>query len=490
MLEIGKYNGRLNPGKTQREPTFQVVMDALALTLCYFSFLTTKNVPKICPRVHDQDFVELPTDEVIVSFFKELGHTREIKSIIDVVVDQMHQPWKIFATIINRSLSGKTTDLDKLRVTPLKKIRKFKKPASPKLTTVLASDNPGVFVLKKKAPTKADRGKGIDENDDDSGSGSDAQDSEKTDSYEEENPNLNLNVDEEEETQEEEYVHTTNYFIPTGEETNDENKEFDDEDHEMRETKACKTYLGYATGVTPLKKIRKFKKPASPKLTTVLASHKEPTKKSKRVKRPAKKCTNAPTIGVVIKDTPGVFVLKKKAPTKVDRGKGIELLSDAALLKDDQLKKALMKNRQETHKLQASGSSEGTNFELEIKQRKTFYAYAQGLESSHDVYFNKRILVVTRVEEMQKHGYRLMRLDELYKFNDGTLTRLRTSLDDITKNIQMEYLPQRRWSSLEKKRAHIMIKSIDKQLKERRMMRRLEKFVGRRHYRTDLRLLQ
>ncbi|GKB52950.1 hypothetical protein Tco_0903703 [Tanacetum coccineum] len=39
---------------------------------------------------------------------------------------------------------------------------------------------------------------------------------------------------------------------------------------------------------------------------------------------------------------------------------------------------------------------------------------------------------------------RLMRSDELYKFSDGTLTRLRTSLDDITKNIQMEYLPQRR----------------------------------------------
>ncbi|GJV51693.1 hypothetical protein Tco_1447434, partial [Tanacetum coccineum] len=38
---------------------------------------------------------------------------------------------------------------------------------------------------------------------------------------------------------------------------------------------------------------------------------------------------------------------------------------------------------------------------------------------------------------------RLMRSDELYKFNDRTLTRLRTSLDDITKNIQMEYLPKR-----------------------------------------------
>ncbi|GJV67941.1 hypothetical protein Tco_1483450 [Tanacetum coccineum] len=75
-----------------------------------------------------------------------------------------------------------------------------------------------------------------------------------------------------------------------------------------------------------------------------------------------------------------------------------------------------------------------------------------------------------------------MRSDELYKFSDRTLTRLRTSLDDITKNIRMEYLPQRRWSTLEKKRANIMIKAIDKQLKERRMMRSLEKFVGGRHY--------
>ncbi|GJR81016.1 hypothetical protein Tco_0151801 [Tanacetum coccineum] len=103
------------------------------------------------------------------------------------------------------------------------------------------------------------------------------------------------------------------------------------------------------------------------------------------------------------------------------------------------------------------------------------------------------------VEVMQKHGYGYLReievrradnnlytfkesdfprLHEFYKLNDGTLTRLRTLLDDITKNILMEYLPQRRWSSLEKKIAHIMIKAIDKQLKERRMMMSFKNFVG------------
>ncbi|GJT45150.1 hypothetical protein Tco_0953865 [Tanacetum coccineum] len=124
----------------------------------------------------------------------------------------------------------------------------------------------------------------------------------------------------------------------------------------MRETKAYKTYLGYATGVTSPKKARKFKKPASPKLKTVPASPKEPIKKLKRVKRPAKMSTTALTTSVIIRDTHGMSVSKKKASAKTNRDKGIELLSDATLIEDAQLKKALKKSRQEIQKLQASGS--------------------------------------------------------------------------------------------------------------------------------------
>ncbi|GJS04752.1 hypothetical protein Tco_0321260 [Tanacetum coccineum] len=97
---------------------------------------------------------------------------------------------------------------------------------------------------------------------------------------------------------------------------------------------------------------------------------------------------------------------------------------------------------------------------------------------------------VSHLRDQRKTFHGLMRSDELYKFSDRTLTGLRTSLDDITKNIRMQYLPQRRWSTLENKRGNIMIKAIDKQLKERKIMRSLEKFVGGRHYGTDLRLLQ
>ncbi|GKE16156.1 hypothetical protein Tco_1423733, partial [Tanacetum coccineum] len=85
----------------------------------------------------------------------------------------------------------------------------------------------------------------------------------------------------------------------------------------------------------------------------------EPAVKPKHAKKPAKKFTTVPTTCVVIRDTLGVSVSKKKAPTKVDRGKDMDLLSKAALLKAIQLKKTLKKSKLETHKLLTSGSGDG-----------------------------------------------------------------------------------------------------------------------------------
>ncbi|GKC95051.1 hypothetical protein Tco_1160493 [Tanacetum coccineum] len=73
-----------------------------------------RDIFKIRPIVQGQDFDALPTDKEIVSFLRKLGHSGEINSLNDVIVDQMHQPWRTFAALINRSLSGKTTGLDKL----------------------------------------------------------------------------------------------------------------------------------------------------------------------------------------------------------------------------------------------------------------------------------------------------------------------------------------------------------------------------------------
>ncbi|GJZ03798.1 hypothetical protein Tco_0537073 [Tanacetum coccineum] len=69
-------------------------------------------------------------------------------------------------------------------------------------------------------------------------------------------------------------------------------------------------------------------------------------------------------------------------------------------------------------------------------------------------------------------------------------------VDDLTREQNYQKspwrtLPKRRWSTLEKKRAHFDDHRTSTKLpKEMRMMRSLEKFVGGRLYGTDLRLLQ
>ncbi|GJV82453.1 hypothetical protein Tco_1522351, partial [Tanacetum coccineum] len=85
---------------------------------------------------------------------------------------------------------------------------------------------------------------------------------------------------------------------------------------------------------------------------------------------------------------------------------------------------------------------------------------------------------------------RLMRIDELHKFSDGTLDDVRTALNDRLKGIRMEYLPQTFLSQRDKANARAMIQAIDKRLKTRRIMRSLERFVGGRPYGGDFRLLQ
>ncbi|GKD13507.1 hypothetical protein Tco_1197914, partial [Tanacetum coccineum] len=70
------------------------------------------------------------------------------------------------------------------------------------------------------------------------------------------------------------------------------------------------------------------------------------------------------------------------------------------------------------------------------EQRKTFYAYARGKKSRGDVYSMKRILVVTYVKVIRKHGYGYLeeiivrRADNaLYKFKEVDFPRLQ--INDI-----------------------------------------------------------
>ncbi|GKB35482.1 putative reverse transcriptase domain-containing protein [Tanacetum coccineum] len=66
--------------------------------------------------VHRQVFEDLPLEQDILSFIRDLGHTREITYLIDVNFDYLHQPWRAFATVINKCLSGKETGMDKIHL--------------------------------------------------------------------------------------------------------------------------------------------------------------------------------------------------------------------------------------------------------------------------------------------------------------------------------------------------------------------------------------
>ncbi|GKC43361.1 hypothetical protein Tco_1061083, partial [Tanacetum coccineum] len=122
---------------------------------------------------------------------------------------------------------------------------------------------------------------------------------------------------------------------------------------EMKESKAYKTYLGYATGEVPPKIARKFKE-ASPskKESELVPGDEEPVKKGKRLKTPLKKYASKPTTGIVIIEPPMETKSKRKEKEKVDvaHGKGIELLSKVALSKKAQMKEARMKSLRDFHK--------------------------------------------------------------------------------------------------------------------------------------------
>ncbi|GJY75331.1 hypothetical protein Tco_0480447 [Tanacetum coccineum] len=123
--------------------------------------------------------------------------------------------------------------------------------------------------------------------------------------------------------------------------------------------------------------------------------------------------------------------------------------------------------------------------------------------------FTRRIVILKFVKDLQlgvKSYQKKLNITKLETFKSdisdrtpytaynnpqGIIYEDKSVLDDITtSNLRLDYLPKSRWSSLDKKRSRIMIKVIDKLLLERRLMRSLEKFVGGKDYRKDLRLLQ
>nr|GEV81404.1 hypothetical protein [Tanacetum cinerariifolium] len=118
-LRIRKSNFHLRSDITYKESTLQLVYDVLRLTPFYKAFLVTADVPEIYMQefwATATTFDELLFKEKILAFLRYLGHSGEIRKLTDVNINKLHQPWRSFAAVINKCLSGKSTGYDSLRL--------------------------------------------------------------------------------------------------------------------------------------------------------------------------------------------------------------------------------------------------------------------------------------------------------------------------------------------------------------------------------------
>nr|GFB34875.1 hypothetical protein [Tanacetum cinerariifolium] len=153
-LRIGRSNFRLPLDIQSKEATLQVVYDVLRNSPLFRAFQVTADVPEIYMqefwataklhhnsicfkidtrksvldleafkemlhislRIPNQPFADLPTEEEILDFLRFLGHSHDIRYLTDVNVNKLYQPWRSFASVINKCLTGKSSGVDSFRL--------------------------------------------------------------------------------------------------------------------------------------------------------------------------------------------------------------------------------------------------------------------------------------------------------------------------------------------------------------------------------------
>nr|GEX04704.1 retrovirus-related Pol polyprotein from transposon TNT 1-94 [Tanacetum cinerariifolium] len=75
-----------------------------------------REVLLIFPRLPGLPFVEPAFEEEILAFLRFLRSSGAIRRLTDVNINKLHQPWRSFAAIINKCLTGKSSGYDSLRL--------------------------------------------------------------------------------------------------------------------------------------------------------------------------------------------------------------------------------------------------------------------------------------------------------------------------------------------------------------------------------------
>nr|GEV23318.1 hypothetical protein [Tanacetum cinerariifolium] len=272
----------------------------------------------ICPRILGQEFDEPLTKEEALSFVRELGHNEEIKYITNIIVDHLHRSWRTFASIINKCLGGKE---DFAYQIDNKDSKKQDKMYYPRFTKAIIHH----FLTKDKSISMRNRM----------------------------------------------FMHTTRddnllgtlKFVSRHKDAQVYGALLPEamSNQAMLDSDSYKTYYAFATGDVPPKTKKNLKKSDSTMSSEETPIMKKPTK-AKKDAPPSTKTASEP------KPT------KKKALIKEYRDKGLNVLSKIALSKGAQLKEATRRSKKDYHISHASGSVDGTDFELGVpneQQRKT-----------------------------------------------------------------------------------------------------------------------
>ncbi|GJU23547.1 hypothetical protein Tco_1156889 [Tanacetum coccineum] len=154
-MPIGKSNCYLNEEKSQRSPIFKIAVDILKQTNFFRAFTASSTIPaiyiqqfwdtirfdskagsykcqldeqwfnlnqdtlrdalQITPVDNNRAFSSPPTPDTLVEFVNKLGYPKEVMHLSNVTTNDMFQPWRALATIINLCLTGKTSGFERPR---------------------------------------------------------------------------------------------------------------------------------------------------------------------------------------------------------------------------------------------------------------------------------------------------------------------------------------------------------------------------------------
>ncbi|GJT79585.1 hypothetical protein Tco_1053927 [Tanacetum coccineum] len=110
-------------------------------------------------------------------------------------------------------------------------------------------------------------------------------------------------------------------------------------------------------------------------------------------------------------------------------------------------------------------------------------------KEDYTIVFKPRAVIYRDRDDNRK----MMRINEVHKFSDGTLTRIKEKLDFMVKDFKLfkfnKGMENRKWTKDDKRRSEDFIEVIERRLKIRRIFQSLESFVGGRLRDIDYRLI-